>query len=83
MDAMSARSTQGGRLVIPAAVRKAMTITDGDVVMLQIQGKVLKVVPLRDRLDAVQSVCSQVLTGGGVVAEFLEERRQEAAKELD
>lgn len=83
MDAMSARITQGGRLVIPAAVRRSMKITDGEVVMLQVQGRVLQVVPLSEQLDAVQSLCSQVLTGGKVVDEFLEERRREAAREME
>ncbi|BDU70977.1 hypothetical protein METEAL_01510 [Mesoterricola silvestris] len=83
MHAMTARVTQGGRLVLPAAVRRSMKIADGEVVVLEIQGKVLQIVPLRDRLDAIQAACSKVLTGGHVVDEFLEERRREAAKELD
>jgi bifunctional DNA-binding transcriptional regulator/antitoxin component of YhaV-PrlF toxin-antitoxin module len=83
MNAMSARVTQGGRLVLPAAVRRSMKITDGEVVMLEMHGKVLQVISLRDRLEAVQAVCSKVLTGGRVVDEFLDERRREAAKELE
>ncbi|WP_316413873.1 hypothetical protein [Mesoterricola silvestris] len=69
--------------MLPAAVRRSMKIADGEVVVLEIQGKVLQIVPLRDRLDAIQAACSKVLTGGHVVDEFLEERRREAAKELD
>ena len=83
MSAIAARVTQGGRLVLPAAVRRSMKIADGEVVMLEMQGKVLQIVPLRDRLDAVQSVCSKILAGGLVVDEFLEERRREAAKEAE
>ncbi len=83
MNAMAARVTQGGRLVLPAAVRRSMKIADGEVVMLEMQGKVLQIVPLRDRLDAIQAACSKVLGGGHVVDEFLEERRREAAKEVD
>ena len=83
MKAMAARVTQGGRLVLPAAVRRSMKIADGEVVMLEMQGKVLQIVPLRDRLDTIQAACSKVLTSGHIVDEFLEERRREAAKELD
>jgi len=83
MDAMSARITQGGRLVLPARIRRSMQLADGDLVMLELQGKVLQVVPMRDRLDAVQAACVSVLAGEQVVAEFLEERRREAAKEFD
>ena len=83
MTAMSVRVTQGGRLVLPAAIRRSMKIADGEVVMLEMKGKVLQIVPLRDRLDAIQSACSKVLTGGHVVDEFLEERRREAAEDQD
>jgi len=64
MNAIPAKVTQGGRLVLPAAVRRAMKLEDGEVVMLELQGKVLQIIPLRDRLDAVQSACSKVLSGG-------------------
>lgn len=83
MNAIAARVTQGGRLVLPAAVRRSMKIADGEVVMLELRGKVLQIVPLRDRLDAIQAACSKVLKGGHVVDEFLAERRREAAKEFD
>lgn len=83
MNAVSARITQGGRLVLPSAVRRSMNIADGEVVMLEMHGKVLQITPLRDRLEAVQAACSEFLGGGGVVDEFLEERRREAAKELE
>ena len=83
MEAMSARITQGGRLVLPARIRRSMQLADGALVMLELQGKVLQVVPMRDRLDAVQAACAAVLAGGQVVAEFLAERRREAAEEFD
>ena len=83
MSAISVRITQGGRLVIPATFRKALKIVDGEMVVLEVQGNTLKVVPLRDRLDAIQAACSRLLAGGGIVNEFLEERRREAAGERD
>ena len=83
MAVMSARVTQGGRLVLPSAVRRSMNIADGEVVMLEIHGKVLHLTPLRDRLEAVQAACATFLAGGHVVDEFIEERRREAAKELE
>jgi AbrB family looped-hinge helix DNA binding protein len=80
---MSAKITQGGRLVIPAAIRKAMQIEDGEVVVLEMSGQKLEVVALRERLKEVQEACAGVLAGGGVVDEFLAERRREAARESD
>lgn len=83
MTTISAKITQGGRLVIPASVRKALRIEDGDMVVLEVKGQALEVVAMRDRLREVQQACSAVLAGGGVVDEFLAERRREAAREAD
>jgi len=83
MNAVSARITQGGRLVLPSAVRRSLNIADGEVVMLEIHGKVLQVTPMRDRLEAAQAACATFLAGGRVVDELIEERRREAARELE
>ena len=82
MDAMSVRITQGGRLVIPASIRKAMKLQDGEMVMLQMKGNALQVTTIDEQLDAVQAYCATFL-GEGAVDEFIAERRREAAKELD
>ena len=82
MDAIAARITQGGRLVIPAAIRKAMHFSDGDTVMFQVVGNTLQVRSIDDQIKAVQTFCAPFL-GAGVVDEFLAERRQEAARERD
>lgn len=81
-EAMSARITQGGRLVIPASIRKAMKLQDGEMVMLQLKGNALQVTTIDDQIDAVQAICAPFL-GEGAVDEFIAERRREAAKELD
>jgi bifunctional DNA-binding transcriptional regulator/antitoxin component of YhaV-PrlF toxin-antitoxin module len=83
MNAISARITQGGRLVIPAAFRKSMKLADGEVVLLQMQGNVLQVRTIDDTLDAVQARYAQAAGSPSVVAEFIEERRREAAQELE
>ena len=83
MNATTARITQGGRLVIPAAFRKATKLKDGEVVMLQMQGDVLQVRTLDDTLDAVQARYAQLLGPGSIVDELLEDRRREAAQDLE
>lgn len=82
MQAQTTRVTQGGRLVIPAAIRKALNLEDGDLVMLHVEGKILQVMAMTDQLDAIQACCAPVL-GPGAVDEFLAERRREAAREQD
>jgi len=83
MNAIPARITQGGRLVIPAAVRKSMKLRDGELVLLQMQGNVLQVRTLDETLDAVQARYAQVLGPDSLVDEFIAERRREAAGELE
>ena len=80
MNAITVKVTQGGRLVIPASVRKMLNLVDGETLLLEVHGHKLEVEPLKDRLAAVQRECSALL-GKGVVDEFLAERRAEAAKE--
>jgi len=82
MDAIPVRITQGGRLVIPAAIRKSMKLADGEMVMLQMKDHMLQVTTIDDQIDAIQAFCAPLL-GAGAVDEFIAERRREAAKELD
>jgi AbrB family transcriptional regulator, stage V sporulation protein T len=80
MNAIAARITQGGRLVIPASLRRTMALADGAVVMLRMHGRILQVTTLEDQIDAVQAFCAPLL-GEGAVDGFLADRRREAARE--
>lgn len=82
MNAMPVRITQGGRLVIPAAIRESLKLADGELVMLQINGNVLQVRSIDDQIDAAQVFCAPLL-GDGAVDEFIAERRREAEQERD
>lgn len=82
MNAVPVRITQGGRLVIPAVYRKSMKLQDGAVVLLQMHGNVLQVRTMDETLDAIQARYAP-LGEGSIVDEFIEERRREAAKELE
>jgi len=59
-----------------------MKLIDGEMVMLQMKGNVLQVMTIDDQIDAIQAFCAPLL-GEGAVDEFIAERRQEGAKELD
>lgn len=80
MIARPARLCQGGRLVIPMAIRKALHLTDGTAVMLEVKGNTLQITPLDERLKAIQAACAPYL-GPGSVDELIADRRQEAARE--
>lgn len=82
MLSMTARVTQGGRLVIPAAIRKALNLEEGALVVMKLEDKTLQVMAIDDQLDAAQAFCRPFL-GPGAVDVFLAERRREAAREDD
>ena len=81
MTTQAVKITQGGRMVLPVQVRKAMNLVDGEMVLLEIEGTSLRVVPLRDCLAQAQATAAEFFGGRPVVDEFLAERRQEAARE--
>ena len=77
----SVKITQGGRMVLPVQVRKAMNLVDGEMVVLEVEGTTLRVVPLRDRLAQAQATATEFFGGRPIVDELLAERRQEAIRE--
>jgi len=73
---------EGGRLVIPADMRRAMGIKPGDTVSLRLEEGALKVVSPKMALEAVRKL-ARTLKEPEVseVDEFLAERREEARRE--
>ena len=78
------RSTigEGGRLVIPAAVRKAMGIEPGDEVSLTLEDAELRIISTRKAIERAQALVRKyVLEGVSLVDELIRERREEASRE--
>ena len=78
------RSTigEGGRLVIPAAVRKAMGIEPGDEVSLTLEDAELRIISTRKAIERAQALVRKyVLEGVSLVDELIRERRDEASRE--
>jgi AbrB family looped-hinge helix DNA binding protein len=78
----TARVTQGGRLVIPSAIRKALGLREGALMVLQVEGKAVRMMAIDDQIDAAQALFGPLL-GPGAVDAFLAERRREADREVD
>lgn len=77
-----ARVNQNGRIVIPAAFRKALGINAGDEVVLTIEGDELRVTTLRRRLERAQDLVGKHLRPGQSLAnELIAERRRAARNE--
>ncbi len=71
----------GGRVVIPAEYRKTLGLKPGDeVLMLLEEGEVRLFTPQRAVQRAQDLVRCYIPEGRGLVEEFLQERRDEAAR---
>ncbi len=74
--------SEGGRIVIPAAFRKALDLSVGDVVVLELDDDTLRLQPRAQRVQqALDRLYVQVKGGPSLVDELIAERRAEAARE--
>ncbi|MEP9403529.1 AbrB/MazE/SpoVT family DNA-binding domain-containing protein [Sphingomonas silueang] len=82
MNALSAKLTEGGRLVVPAALRKELGVEPGDQVFMEVVDGQLHVWSQKQAIARAQAQLHQ-LTGGkrSLVDELLAERRAEADRD--
>jgi AbrB family looped-hinge helix DNA binding protein len=82
MQTAKSRLVEGGRIIVPAAFRRAMSLAKGDAVILELHGDELRVRPARAALRRLQARLAPLAPGPGeplVSDTLLEERRREAA----
>jgi len=76
------RVNENGRVVIPAAFRKALGINIGDEVVLRIENDELRITTQQRRIErAQQRARKYVKRGTSLVDELLAERRKAAKRE--
>ncbi len=76
------RVNENGRVVIPAAFRKALGIETGDEVVLSIQDDELRITTQQRRIQRARRRARQyVKPGASLVDELLAERREAAKNE--
>jgi AbrB family looped-hinge helix DNA binding protein len=76
------RVADNGRIVIPAALRKALGIEIGDEVVLRVQDNELRITTQERRIERAQQRARQHLKPGtSLVNELLAERREAARNE--
>jgi len=76
------RVNENGRVVIPAAFRRALGINAGDEVVLRMEDDELRITTLKRRLERAQRlVRKHVKPGTSLVDELIAERREEAKNE--
>ncbi len=72
---------EGGRLVIPAAYRKALGLKPGDEVLLTLEDGEIRVVSTRQAIARAQTLLRRyVPKGRSLSEELIKERREEAAR---
>jgi AbrB family looped-hinge helix DNA binding protein len=77
------RMSENGRVVIPAAIRKALGIKAGDELMLHLDEDGMKLTTTRLRVARAQRLVRKYgKPGVSLVDELIAERRAEARKEL-
>jgi AbrB family looped-hinge helix DNA binding protein len=72
----------GGRVVIPAAHRKALGLETGDELILILENGEVRITSLRESIKRVQALVKQYVPEGTLVSEeLLAERRAETLSE--
>jgi AbrB family looped-hinge helix DNA binding protein len=74
------RIGEKGRLVIPAALREAMGLADGDVLDMRVVDGELPIATMRERLRQAQERVRKYVPAGVSLADELSAERREAAK---
>ncbi|MBI4295822.1 MAG: AbrB/MazE/SpoVT family DNA-binding domain-containing protein [Chloroflexi bacterium] len=72
---------EGGRLVIPAAYRKALGLKPGDEVLLVLEDGEIRVISMRQAISRAQTLLRRYIPKGrNLSEELIKERREEAAR---
>jgi AbrB family looped-hinge helix DNA binding protein len=74
------RLNENGRVVIPAAFRKALGINAGDEVILRFEDDELRITTMKKRIERAQRHARKYVKPGVSLADELIAERREAAK---
>lgn len=78
---ISVRLATNGRMVLPKAARAALGVTAGGIVALSVDGDEVKLTSMASNVKRAQALYREHVKNGTSSDDFLEERRQEAARE--
>ncbi len=82
MQHIRAKIAEGGRIVIPSEYRQALGVQVGDEVILELDGKELRIFTLEQAVKRAQRLVSQFVSPERSLAdELIKERRREAWRE--
>jgi len=82
MNIQKGRLVSGGRLQLPADMRRALSLGDGDTVLLEIVDGEIHVRPLRDAVSRIQARLREYVPASDSLSEeLIADRRAQAADE--
>ena len=82
MNAQRGKLVSGGRLQIPAEIRKELGLKDGDQLTLKVVDGELRILSVHEAIRRAQRMVRQYVPEGvSLVDELIAERRAEAARE--
>ena len=74
------RVNENGRVVLPAAFRKALNIRSGDQVLVRLEDDEVRITTLKHRIEQAQRHVRKFVKPGRSLADELIAERREAAK---
>lgn len=82
MNVQRGRLVSGGRLQLPADMRKALSLADGDAVLLEVVDGEIHVRPYRDAVSRIQArLRAYVSSDANLSDELIADRRKDADSE--
>lgn len=82
MNVQRGKLVSGGRLQLPAEMRRALSLKDGDTVLLEVKGGELHVRPLRDAVLRIQTRLREYVSPDASLSdELIADRRATADNE--
>ena len=82
MDVVRTKVTQGGRIVIPADMRRRLGIEIGEDVSISVDGESLRILTQKGSIKRAQALVRKFVPKGvSLVDELIEDRRREAAND--
>jgi len=82
METVSVRLEKSGRILIPAAIRRELSLKEGSELLLRLSDAGLQISTRGQALDRVRARLRKYVPEGRVLSqELLDERREEAARE--
>jgi len=84
MPSVKVRLGPDGRVVIPASIRDALGLKEGDVLFARLEGGEIKLLTPHAAMMRAQAIVRQFVPANvSLVDELLAERRREAAREME